>query len=86
MLRCSSDLTCNEYVFSILPHLPLVFSLLQVLMVYQDGKVIAQNNPANSPKVFTLSVPVKAGSRYLIVVEGTTGDPYGGYRGHPGVR
>ncbi len=55
-------------------------------MVYQDGKVIAQNNPPNSPKVFQLTVPVKAGSRYLIVVEGTTGDPYGGYRGHPGVR
>ncbi|CAL8463261.1 g2795 [Coccomyxa elongata] len=54
----------------------------QALKVYQDGKVIA----SNSPEVFQLSVPVKAGSRYLIVVEGTTGDPYGGYRGQPGVR
>ncbi len=54
--------------------------------MYQDGKVVAQNNPPNSPILFELSVPVKAGSRYLIVVEGATGDPYGGYRGHPGVR
>ncbi|KAK9917541.1 hypothetical protein WJX75_005540 [Coccomyxa subellipsoidea] len=58
----------------------------QVLKVYQDGKVVAQNNPPNSPMIFELSVPVQAGSRYLIVVEGATGDPYGGYRGHPGVR
>jgi hypothetical protein len=61
----------------------------QVLKVYQDGKVVASNTPSDwpsSPKVWSLSVPVKSGSRYLIVQEGDTGDPYGGYRGHSGVR
>ena len=57
----------------------------QVLYVYKDGQVVARND-AQTPKVWNLTVPVVAGSRYLLVQEAATGDPYGGFRGHPGLR
>lgn len=69
--------------------LKLGYFLLQVLNVYQDGKVIASNTPSDwpkTPKVWKLTVPVKAGSRYLLVQNADAGDPYGGYRGRSGVR
>lgn len=59
--------------------------LLQVLKVYQDGKQIA-SNVDNGPPVWNLTVPVQAGSRYLLVQEADNGMPYGGYRGQPGLR
>jgi hypothetical protein len=58
---------------------------LQVLRVYQDGKQIA-SNVDNGPPVWNLTVPVQAGSRYLLVQEADNGMPYGGYRGQPGLR
>ena len=60
--------------------------LLQVLRVYQDGKEIANNQPANSPPIWNLTIPVQAGSRYLLVQDADVGMPYGGYRGQPGLR
>jgi hypothetical protein len=57
----------------------------QVLLVYRDGQVIARNN-AQTPNVWNLTIPVQAGSRYLFVQEGSTGEPYGGFRGNPGLR
>lgn len=59
---------------------------VQVLKVYQDGKQIATNAPANGPLTWNLTIPVQAGSRYLLVQEADTGMPYGGYRGQPGLR
>ena len=59
---------------------------MQVLRVYQDGKEIASNIPDNNTKVWQLTVPVKAGSRYILAQQADLGDPYGGYRGQPGLR
>lgn len=59
--------------------------LAQVLYVYKDGQVIARND-VQTPKVWNLTIPVAAGSRYLLVQEAATGDPYGGFRGNPGLR
>ena len=59
--------------------------LLQVLKVYQDGKQIA-SNVDNGPPVWNLTIPVQAGSRYLLVQEADNGMPYGGYRGQVGLR
>ena len=57
-----------------------------MLRVYQDGKEIANNQPANSPPIWNLTIPVQAGSRYLLVQDADVGMPYGGYRGQPGLR
>ncbi len=57
-----------------------------MLKVYQDGKQIATNAPANGPITWNLTVPIQAGSRYLLVQQADTGMPYGGYRGQPGLR
>ena len=54
--------------------------------MYEDGKQIASNVPASGPKVWDLTVPVKEGSRYILAQQADLGDPYGGYRGQPGLR
>lgn len=54
--------------------------------MYEDGKQIASNVPAGGPKVWDLKVPVKEGSRYILAQQADLGDPYGGYRGQPGLR
>lgn len=59
---------------------------MQVLRVYADGKQIASNIPDNGSRIWELSIPVKAGSRYILAQEADLGDPYGGFRGHPGLR
>lgn len=58
---------------------------LQVLKVYKDGKQIASNLDGGVP-AWNLTVPIQAGSRYLLVQEADVGEPYGGYRGQPGLR
>jgi hypothetical protein len=57
-----------------------------VLRVYENGKEIASNEPGNGTKVWQLTIPVKPGARYILAQEADLGDPYGGFRGHPGLR
>lgn len=59
---------------------------MQELTVYKDGKQIATNTPATGPKVWNLTVLVTPGSRYILAQQADLGDPYGGFRGHPGLR
>ena len=59
---------------------------LQELRVYENGKQTATNTPTNGSAVWTLTVPVKNGSRYILAQQADLGDPYGGYRGQPGLR
>lgn len=54
--------------------------------MYEDGKQIATNTPDTGSKVWKLTVPVKEGSRYILAQQAALGDPYGGFRGHPGLR
>ncbi|CAK0785155.1 hypothetical protein CVIRNUC_008361 [Coccomyxa viridis] len=58
----------------------------QELRVYENGKQTATNTPTNGSAVWTLTVPVKNGSRYILAQQADLGDPYGGYRGQPGLR
>ena len=59
---------------------------MQELTVYKDGKQIASNTPAMGSKVWNLTIPVTPGSRYILAQQAVLGDPYGGFRGHPGLR
>ena len=54
--------------------------------MYENGKQTATNTPTNGSAVWTLTVPVKNGSRYILAQQADLGDPYGGYRGQPGLR
>jgi hypothetical protein len=58
----------------------------QILRVYGDGALVARTDAANQPSSYNVTVPVKAGERYILAVSGSIGEPYGGYRGMPGVR
>ena len=59
---------------------------LQYARVYANGKMVTRTDVPGQTPIFTLVLPVVAGTKYLIVLNGDQGDPYGGYRGHPGVR
>lgn len=59
---------------------------MQELHVYENGKQIATNTPDTGPKVWTLTVTLKQGSSYILAQQADLGDPYGGFRGHPGLR
>ena len=59
---------------------------VQELRVYENGKQTATNTPVNGPEVWNLTVPVSNGSRYILAQQADLGDPYGGYRGQPGLR
>ena len=54
--------------------------------MYENGKQTATNTPLNGSAVWTLTVPVKNGSRYILAQQADLGDPYGGYCGQPGLR
>ena len=58
----------------------------QYARVYANGKMVTRTDVPGQTPIFTLVLPVVAGTKYLIVLNGDMGDPYGGYRGHPGVR
>jgi len=58
----------------------------QVLRVYADGALVARTDVNGQPNAYNVTVPVKSGSRYILAVTGSIGEPYGGYRGQPGLR
>ena len=60
---------------------------LQSLRVYNGGKEIARTDPGAVPNTYALNnMAITGGSDYIFVVAGSLGDPYGSYRGHPGIR
>ena len=65
--------------------LPIVRSV-QILRVYADGALVARTDRNNQPSAYNVSVPVKGGSRVILALTGSVGEPYGGYRGQPGLR
>eukprot|EP00884_Botryococcus_braunii_P022962 jgi/Botrbrau1/934/Bobra.0167s0045.1 len=58
----------------------------QVLRVYSNGKEVVRTDPPGKDPYYTFNMPVRAGRKYLLVLDGDVGFPYGGYRGHPGLR
>ena len=67
-------------------HVSEIVHCAQELRVYENGKQTATNTPMNGSAVWTLTVPVMNGSRYILAQQADLGDPYGGYRGQPGLR
>ena len=59
---------------------------MQILRVYEDGALVARTDRNNQPSAYNVSVPVKGGSRVILALTGSIGEPYGGYRGQPGLR
>jgi hypothetical protein len=59
---------------------------VQVLRVYSNGKEVVRTDAPGRDPIYKFNMPVQAGRRYLLVLEGDVGFPYGGYRGHPGLR
>ncbi|KAK9811999.1 hypothetical protein WJX73_007485 [Symbiochloris irregularis] len=59
----------------------------QVLRVYNNGKLVARTDQPGQAIVYNISsLPITGGSVYYFVVNGASGDPYGNYRAHPGLR
>ena len=58
----------------------------QILRVYADGALVARTDRNNQPSAYNVTVPVKGGSRVILALTGSIGEPYGGYRGLPGLR
>lgn len=58
----------------------------QILRVYADGALVARTDRNNQPSAYNVTVPVKGGSRVILALTGSIGEPYGGYRGQPGLR
>lgn len=54
--------------------------------MYANGALVARTDPPGQPSTFTLSVPIIGGTRYILAMTGSVGEPYGGYRGMPGLR
>ena len=60
---------------------------MQALRAYNAGKEIARTDPSGVPNTYALnSMAIKGGSDYIFTIAGSLGDPYGSYRGHPGIR
>lgn len=57
-----------------------------MLRVYSNGKEVVRTDAPNKDPIYKFLMPVQAGRKYLLVLEGDVGLPYGGYRGHPGLR
>ena len=59
----------------------------QVLRVYANGKLVARTDEPGAAIVYNITgLPITGGTNYIFVLDGTLGDPYGNYRGHPGLR
>ena len=55
--------------------------------MYANGKLIARTDePGQAIKYNIGGLQVTGGTNYVFVLDGSTGDPYGNYRGHPGLR
>lgn len=54
--------------------------------MYSNGKEVVRTDAPNKDPIYKFLMPIQAGRKYLLVLEGDVGLPYGGYRGHPGLR
>ena len=60
---------------------------LQSVRVYNAGKEILRTDPGGVPANYSLNnIAIAGGSDYVFVIMGSVGDPYGSYRGQPGIR
>lgn len=61
--------------------------MVQSLRVYANGKLVARTDQPDQPVVYNLTgLTIEGGTTYILVLDGSVGDPYGNYRGQPGLR
>jgi hypothetical protein len=58
----------------------------QVLRVYSGGREVVRTDSPGKDPIYKFAMPMTPGRRYLFVLEGDVGEPYGGFRGHRGLR
>ena len=65
----------------------MIVPVLQSVRVYNNGKEILRTDPGGVPSVYALNnIKIAGGSDFVFVIMGSLGDPYGSYRGQPGIR